>query len=184
MSPPQPDGTAPPSTSGQHNAAELFAQRFQRLNRVIYPATQGRPYTEQEIADAVGMSVSQISNLRNGKSVPRADRAVTLARLYGVRVEYFFSPNDDSYVHAVEEQLEAIERERRGEPYIRGNRQAGSSAEADADLLDDDQVRSIAEGVAILPHDMRETVKALVDQLRRAADTVGLRRKTQDRRPR
>ncbi|MES4905795.1 MULTISPECIES: helix-turn-helix transcriptional regulator [unclassified Streptomyces] len=145
------------------------------MQEVIYPADLGRPYTEREIAEAVGMSVSQISNLRNGRSVPRADRAVALATLFGVRVEYFFSLDEDPYARAVEQHLRAIEQERHGEPVGGRNRAAGGSAQAlgnpapsNAGLLDDDQVRQIAEGVAVLPHDMRETVCTLVDQLRRA----------------
>ncbi|MFK4184322.1 helix-turn-helix transcriptional regulator [Streptomyces sparsogenes] len=137
---------------------------------MIYPAAQGRPYTEQEIANSVGMSSSQVSNLRNGRSVPRADRAVALAKLFGVRVEYFFSTDDDQYVCDVEEQLRAIERQRHGAPQTQGNRMAGRSV-GEESLLDDEQVRSIAEGVAGLPRDMRDAVGALVDHFRRS---VGL----------
>ncbi len=176
MSPPQHNPGERPRMSGRHDAAECFARRFQRLQEVIYPADLGRPYTEREIAEAVGMSVSQISNLRNGRSVPRADRAVALATLFGVRVEYFFSPDEDPYARDVERHLRAIEQQRRGEPIGQLNRAAGGStllvggpAPANAGLLDDDQVRQIAEGVAVLPHDMRETVHTLVDQLRRVA---------------
>ncbi|GGL03038.1 helix-turn-helix domain-containing protein [Streptomyces flaveus] len=170
------------SGSEDFDAAQRFGRRFKRLNQVIYPAEQGRPYREREIADEIGMSVSQVSNLLNGRSVPRADRAVALAqRLYGVRVEYFFLPDDDAYVQAVEGDLRAIEQQRRGEPLSRSHRTAGTAAEADALLLGDEQVRSIAEGVAELPLDMRETVGALVDQLRRA---VGFHPKDGRGRPR
>lgn len=168
MSPPQQNPEERSRMAGRHDAAECFARRFQRLQGVIYPADLGRPYTEREIAEAVGMSVSQISNLRNGRSVPRADRAVALATLFGVRVEYFFLLDEDRYTRAVERHLRAIEQERRGEPVGHRDHAAGGTAVADSELFDDDQVRQIAEGVAVLPHDMRETVHALVDQLRRA----------------
>lgn len=180
MSPPQQNPGERSRMSGRHDAAECFSRRLQRLQEVIYPADLGRPYTEREIAEAVGMSVSQISNLRNGRSVPRADRAVALATLFGVRVEYFFLPGEDRYTRDVERHLRAIEQERRGEPVGHRDRAAGGSAAADTELFDDDQVRQIAEGVAVLPHDMRETVHALVDQLRRA---VGRPHKSRERKP-
>ena len=180
MSPPQQHPGEGPRTSARPDAAQCFARRFQRLQEVIYPADVGRPYTEREIAEAVGMSVSQISNLRNGRSVPRADRAVALATLFGVRVEYFFSPDEDPYARDVEAHLRAIAQERRGEPVGHRDRAAGGPARAGAGLLDDDQVRQIAEGVAVLPRDMRETVCALVDQLRRA---VGRPHKQRERKP-
>ncbi|WP_308014016.1 helix-turn-helix domain-containing protein [Streptantibioticus parmotrematis] len=110
-----------------------------------------------------------MSNLRNGRSLPRADRAHRLAQLYGVTADFFFLPPDAPYVVDVESQLDAIEQERRGVPQHRANRSAGSSA-------GDDEVRRIAEGVADLPPDMRETVAKLVDQLRQVAGRRRLRR--------
>ncbi|MEU7639486.1 MULTISPECIES: transcriptional regulator [unclassified Streptomyces] len=148
----------------QGDAAKRFAQRFNRLNESIYPATQDRPYTEQEIADQIQMSVSQVSNLRNGRSVPRGDRAMRLAALYGVRLDYFFLPDDAEYVMEVEQHLLAIDVERRGLPQKRANRTAGSDSGPASPI--DDEVRHIAEGLAELPSEFRDVVGALVDTLR------------------
>ncbi|AIA00744.1 helix-turn-helix domain-containing protein [Streptomyces noursei] len=155
----------PPEQGG---AAERFAQRFNRLNESIYPATQARPYTEQEIADQIQMSVSQVNNLRNGRSVPRGDRAMRLAALYGVRLDYFFLPDDAEYVREVEQHLLAIDVERRGLPQMRANRTAGSGggAASGAESPLDDEVRHIAEGLAELPSEFRDVVGTLVDTLR------------------
>ncbi|MBY8888201.1 helix-turn-helix domain-containing protein [Streptomyces sp. PTM05] len=170
--------------------AGVFADRLARLNQVLYEADLGRPFTDQEIADRIGLSVSQVANLRHGRSLPRADRAHRLAQLYGVRSEFFFLPADAPYVGQVEAELRAIEAERRGLPHSRVRRSAGASPAGPPDRAatsgaarsasnegatgtaeeeeEDERVRRIAEGVAELPADMRETVATLVDQLRRA----------------
>ncbi|MFE9137994.1 helix-turn-helix domain-containing protein [Streptomyces sp. NPDC007355] len=151
--------------SDEESSAERFGRRLSQLDRVLYPKVLGRPYTDVELASEVGMSASQINNLRNGKSVARADRAVVLASLYGVQTEYFVLPEDHPYVKEVDAHIDAVRKEREGVPLERGNRTAGqTAASADGNA----QVRGIAEDMAELPPDMVATVGSLVDNLRRA----------------
>jgi len=110
MSSQQRDAAEPLRASEGQDAAALFARRLNRLNAHGYPESQGRPYTNQELARAAGLSDSQVSNLRNGKHVPKLNTAVALAALYkDVRVEYFAAPDDDPCVREVEARLRAVE---------------------------------------------------------------------------
>lgn len=168
MSTPNPHASAPSPPPGEQDAA-LFAQRFRRLIDVVYPASLGRPYTDTEIARQTGLSNQYVGKLRKGQSVPSLANAGRLAKLFGVSTDYFLNASDHPTVRSVERNLRMIEDHRAGRAQRVEHRAAGRPAEAeDAALLDDEEVRQIAEGAAELPPAMRGPVRAVIDQLRKA----------------
>ncbi|MFH8349536.1 helix-turn-helix domain-containing protein [Streptomyces sp. NPDC018045] len=167
---PEPDVPSPSPPCGEPDAA-LFAQRLRRLIDVIYPAAQGRPYTDIEIGRHTGLSNQYVGKLRKGQSVPSLVNAGRLARLFGVSTDYFLNPPDHPAVRSVERNLRMIETHRAGTPQQVAHRSAGGAA--DAGLLDDEEVRQIAEGAAELPPAMRGPVRAVIEQLRKAIGLGG-----------
>ncbi|WP_049714226.1 helix-turn-helix domain-containing protein [Streptomyces caatingaensis] len=169
MSTPNPHASAPSPPPGERDAA-LFAQRFRRLIDVVYPASLGRPYTDTEIARQTGLSNQYVGKLRKGQSVPSLANAGRLAKLFGVSTDYFLNASDHPTVRSVERNLRMIEDHRAGRAQRVEHRAAGREAggEDAVDLLDDDEVRQIAEGAAELPPAMRGPVRAVIDQLRKA----------------
>ncbi|MEV5599488.1 helix-turn-helix transcriptional regulator [Streptomyces sp. NPDC052496] len=145
-------------------AAELFARRLRRLIEVSFPAAQGRPYTDIEIGRHTGLSNQYVGKLRKGQSVPSLVNAGRLARLFGVSTDYFLSPPDHPAVRSVERDLRMVE----------ARRAAGGAVDArNAGLLDDEEVRRIAEGAAELPPAMRGPVRVVIEQLRKAVGLGG-----------
>ncbi|MFI6055868.1 helix-turn-helix domain-containing protein [Streptomyces violascens] len=136
---------------------------------MIFPSTLGRPYTDTEIAKHCGLSNQYIGKLRKGHSVPSLANAGRLAKLFGVSTDYFLNAPDHPVVRAVERNLRMIENHRAGKAQRVQHRAAGTGVEAgDVTLLDDEEVRQIAEGAAELPPTMRGPVSAVIDQLRKA----------------
>jgi transcriptional regulator with XRE-family HTH domain len=74
-----------------------FASRLDHLWGNVYPKSQGRPYTYEEVARAMkarGVSVTPqyLQQLRTGRRTdPRQSYVAALAGFFGVPVEYFFS---------------------------------------------------------------------------------------------
>lgn len=167
MSTPNPHASAPSPPPGEQGAA-LFAQRFRRLIDVVYPASLGRPYTDTEIARQTGLSNQYVGKLRKGQSVPSLANAGHLAKLFGVSTDYFLNASDHPTVQSVERNLRMIEDHRAGRAQRVEHRAAGRAAGAEDALLDDEEVRQIAEGAADLPPAMRGPVRAVIDQLRKA----------------
>ncbi|MFD7663724.1 helix-turn-helix domain-containing protein [Streptomyces sp. NPDC059788] len=173
MPTPEPDVPSPLPPHGEPDAA-LFAQRLRRLIDVIYPAAQGRPYTDIEIGRHTGLSNQYVGKLRKGLSVPSLVNAGRLARLFGVSTDYFLNPPDHPAVRSVERNLRMIETHRAGRPQQVAHRAAGGAADTGhAGLLDDEEVRQIAEGAAELPPAMRGPVRAVIEQLRKAIGLGG-----------
>ncbi|MEU5001553.1 helix-turn-helix transcriptional regulator [Streptomyces sp. NPDC021622] len=168
MSTPKPD-TSTSSIPPPVQDAVLFGVRFSRLIGVVYPTALGRPYTDTEIAKRAGLSNQYVGKLRKGQSVPSLSNAGRLAKLFGVSTDYFLNSPDHPAVRSVERNLRMIERHRAGKAQRVGHRSAGGAADADdIALLSDDEVRQIAEGAAELPPTMRDSVSAVIDQLRKA----------------
>jgi transcriptional regulator with XRE-family HTH domain len=57
--------------------------RFQQA-RLDYQSRQGRPVTVEEIAQLVGISRQSMSDIENGKTLPRYATLAKLCSLYGV----------------------------------------------------------------------------------------------------
>ena len=57
--------------------------RFQKA-RLDYQSRIGRPVTVEEIAEQVGISRQSMSDIENGRSLPRYGTLAKLCKLYGV----------------------------------------------------------------------------------------------------
>lgn len=57
--------------------------RFQQA-RLDYQSKLGRPVTVEEVAQAVGVSRQSLSDIENGKSLPRYGTLAKLCKLYGL----------------------------------------------------------------------------------------------------
>lgn len=57
--------------------------RFQQA-RLDYQSKLGRPVTVEEVATLVGVSRQSMSDIENGKSLPRYRTLAELCKLYGV----------------------------------------------------------------------------------------------------
>lgn len=58
--------------------------RFQQA-RLDYQSRIGRPVTVEEIAHAVGVSRQSMSDIENGKSLPRYGTLAKICKLYGLQ---------------------------------------------------------------------------------------------------
>ena len=87
-----------------------LAQRIQHLYEVV-PQSDGAPYSNDALAAevaalGVSVSVAQIANLRAGRqSNPSAVLLHSIAKVFGVPIDYFF---DDDTEAAVRAELEAL----------------------------------------------------------------------------
>ncbi|MCX4524617.1 MULTISPECIES: helix-turn-helix transcriptional regulator [unclassified Streptomyces] len=89
--------------------AALFGARLSRLIELRYP-DGGARYLDVEIAAGTRISQQHVANLRNGKSVPGLDRALSLAAFFRLDgVDYFVRPETHPAVAAVERRLLALE---------------------------------------------------------------------------
>ncbi|MFC5720654.1 helix-turn-helix transcriptional regulator [Streptomyces gamaensis] len=82
--------------------SDQFAERLDILFADMYPASQGRPYTNGEVARATGLSTTAIGYLRSGRNKPSFDTAARLADFFGVPLDFF---RDDEVAAAVRADL-------------------------------------------------------------------------------
>ena len=57
------------------------------FNEKIYEYRKANNFTQEEIAQELGVSRQTISNWENGTAQPTIDKAIELARLYGVSID-------------------------------------------------------------------------------------------------
>jgi transcriptional regulator with XRE-family HTH domain len=78
------------STSGPSQTSTTFAERLDYLFRARRSPRDGRPYKQNEVAAATGISPAYLSQLRSGAvKMPSGDRVQALAAFFGVAPEYF-----------------------------------------------------------------------------------------------
>jgi putative transcriptional regulator len=63
-------------------------------NRVREERTQ-RGLSQAEVATALGVSRQTIISIENGRYLPSLPLAFKIARLFGLPIEYIFSPQDE-----------------------------------------------------------------------------------------
>jgi transcriptional regulator with XRE-family HTH domain len=92
-------------SAGASDSQETFAARLDRLFKTVYPAG-GQPFTNAEVARAIGVSATYIGNLRKGKSDnPTLAQMQALAAIFNVPVAYFV---DDDEGQKTREDLELL----------------------------------------------------------------------------
>ncbi|MET8682100.1 helix-turn-helix transcriptional regulator [Streptomyces sp. NPDC004647] len=123
-------------------ASERFAERLEHLFAHMYPASQGRPYTNGEVARATGLSTTAIGYLRTGRNRPSLETAARLAGFFGVPLDFF---RNDEIAAQVQAEL------------------------ADLAAIRDHRARRILRRSAGLPAAMQAAVEQIIDEYRKAA---------------
>lgn len=123
-------------------ASEQFAERLAHLFAHMYPASQGRPYTNGEVARAIGLSTTAIGYLRTGRNKPSLETAARLAGFFGVPLDFF---RDDGVAAQVQADL------------------------ADLAAIRDHRARRILRRSAGLPATMQAAVEQIIEEYRKAA---------------
>ena len=86
-------------------ARQTFADRLNHLVTAVHPANRG-PYSNEEIAHAIGVSVQAVRYWRQGQRVdPKMGSLQRLAALFGVPVAYFF---DDEVAQRLDAELSLL----------------------------------------------------------------------------
>lgn len=87
------------------SAGRAFGERFARLVETIHPGDRG-PYSDREIAEALGLSRQYVWQLRTGqRGEPRQSTVNDIAAFFGVPAEYF---TDMEVASSVDAQIEAV----------------------------------------------------------------------------
>ncbi|MGP3950009.1 helix-turn-helix transcriptional regulator [Streptomyces sp. 7N604] len=123
-------------------ASEHFAERLEHLFAHMYPAAQGRPYTNGEVARATGLSTTAIGYLRTGRNRPSLETAARLAGFFGVPLDFF---RNDEVAVRVQAEL------------------------TDLAAIRDHRARRILRRSAGLPAAMQAAVEQIIDEYRKAA---------------
>ncbi|WP_369374939.1 helix-turn-helix domain-containing protein [Streptomyces sp. cg36] len=154
--------------AGEPDLQARFLQRFSALRRSRLKPN-GRPYTQQEIADGAGMSRQQAGALINGDRRPTMEHCDAIQRFFKVHAGYLTAEDSEALADALlrtEQELlhtfAAREQER--------ERELDARSPAGQDplerLLQDHGVRGIAWRAAQLPTDKhRDKVTEWLDML-------------------
>ncbi len=122
--------------------SEHFAERLAHLFAHMYPASQGRPYTNGEVARATGLSTTAIGYLLSGRNKPSLDTAARLADFFGIPLDYF---RNDEVAKAVQADLVELA------------------------AIRDERARRILRRSAGLPATMQDAIEAIITEYRSAA---------------
>ncbi len=103
------DGDA---ASGAADADHPFTRRLRHLFATVHPKG-AKPYSDQAVADAIGLSKVYIWQLRTGRRTnPTREHIEALARFFGVAPTYFFDEATQERTDAQLALLAAIRDER------------------------------------------------------------------------
>ncbi|MFE4212233.1 helix-turn-helix domain-containing protein [Streptomyces sp. NPDC056844] len=95
---------------GAAGARHSLADKLNHLFGVAKNPVTGKPYTNAEVARAISMSESAISQLRSGaKPNPTLSTVERLAGHFHVEAQYFFSDYDAEEAEKVRASMELIE---------------------------------------------------------------------------
>ncbi|MEU5279924.1 helix-turn-helix domain-containing protein [Streptomyces asoensis] len=145
--------------AGEPDVQARFLQRLDLLRRTRLK-TNGRKYTQQEIADGAGMSRQQAGALINGDRRPTMEHCDALQRFFRVHAGFLTAEDPEALAgalqHTEQELLQKL-----------AAREAAAAAEDPLErLLQDHGVRGIAWRAAQLPTDQhRDKVAEWLDML-------------------
>ncbi|MFD9790951.1 helix-turn-helix domain-containing protein [Streptomyces sp. NPDC059070] len=154
--------------AGEPDLQARFLQRFSALRRSRLKPN-GRPYTQQEIADGAGMSRQQAGALINGDRRPTMEHCDAIQRFFKVHAGYLTAEDSEALADALlrteQELLHAFAaREQERERELAARSPAGQDPLER--LLQDHGVRGIAWRAAQLPTDKhRDKVTEWLDML-------------------
>jgi transcriptional regulator with XRE-family HTH domain len=134
--------------------APSLAERLDRLFRTFVPAGRSRPYSAQEVADAINaaaggqiISGAYLQYLRTGKRDKPAYTVLEgVAKFFGVSVLYFYDTEEAELITA---DLDVL------------------------DVLRDAKVRAVAFRMSMLDDEAKDLVATVVDMARRAKGLEG-----------
>ncbi|MFF4182674.1 helix-turn-helix domain-containing protein [Streptomyces sp. NPDC001691] len=150
--------------AGEPDLQARFLQRFSLLRRTRRKPN-GRPHTQQEIADGAGMSRQQAGALINGDRRPTMEHCDAIQRFFGVHAGFLTADDTDALGGALlrtEQELLQQLAGREREVTLTG----APGGDALERLLQDHGVRGIAWRAAQLPTDKhRDKVTEWLDML-------------------
>ncbi|MFE9369298.1 helix-turn-helix domain-containing protein [Streptomyces sp. NPDC006711] len=149
--------------AGEPDLQARFLQRFSLL-RSTRRKPNGRPHTQQEIADGAGMSRQQAGALINGDRRPTMEHCDAIQRFFGVHAGFLTADDTDALGGALlRTEQELLQRLAGRERQEADGAPAGDALER---LLQDHGVRGIAWRAAQLPTDKhRDKVTEWLDML-------------------
>ncbi|MFE9407835.1 helix-turn-helix domain-containing protein [Streptomyces sp. NPDC006704] len=149
--------------AGEPDLQARFLQRFGLL-RSTRRKPNGRPHTQQEIADGAGMSRQQAGALINGDRRPTMEHCDAIQRFFGVHAGFLTADDTDALGGALlRTEQELLQRLAGRERQEADGAPAGDALER---LLQDHGVRGIAWRAAQLPTDKhRDKVTEWLDML-------------------
>ncbi|GAA3377277.1 helix-turn-helix transcriptional regulator [Streptomyces sannanensis] len=141
--------------AGRPDLQTRFLQRFDLLRRTRLKPN-GRPYTQQEIADGAGMSRQQAGALINGDRRPTMEHCDAIQRFFTVHAGFLTAEEPEALVGA-------LQRKEQEFLQILADREQEAPLER---ILQDHGVRGIAWRAAQLPTDEhRDKVAEWLDML-------------------
>ena len=147
--------------AGEPDLQTRFLQRFDLLRRTRLKSN-GRRYTQQEIADGAGMSRQQAGALINGDRRPTMEHCDAIQRFFGVRAGFLTAEDAE----ALADTLQRREQELLQQLADRERAVTVAAADPLARLMQDHGVRGIAWRAAQLPTDQhRDKVAEWLDML-------------------
>ncbi|MER0449314.1 helix-turn-helix transcriptional regulator [Streptomyces sp. Edi4] len=149
--------------AGEPDLQARFLQRFGLL-RSTRRKPNGRPHTQQEIADGAGMSRQQAGALINGDRRPTMEHCDAIQRFFGVHAGFLTADDTDALGGALlRTEQELLQRLAGRERQEADGAPGGDALER---LLQDHGVRGIAWRAAQLPTDKhRDKVTEWLDML-------------------
>ncbi|MGW1543630.1 helix-turn-helix domain-containing protein [Streptomyces sp. NPDC002309] len=147
--------------AGEPDVQTRFLQRLDLLRRTRLKSN-GRRYTQQEIADGAGMSRQQAGALINGDRRPTMEHCDAIQRFFRVHAGFLTAEDPEALADA----LQRTEQELLQKLADREREAAGAAEDPLERLLQDHGVRGIAWRAAQLPTDQhRDKVAEWLDML-------------------
>lgn len=151
--------------AGEPDLQTRFLQRLDLLRRTRVKSN-GRRYTQQEIADGAAMSRQQAGALINGDRRPTMEHCDAIQRFFGVHAGFLTAHDSDALTDALQRTEQQLLQDFAGRARETVPAAAASTGDPLARLLQNHGVRGIAWRAAQLPSDKhRDKVTEWLDML-------------------